>query len=479
MKAFFLRGNNAFWLLLPILGLPLFIHLANHPIFLWDEARQATNMLEMHANNNLLVTHFNGLPDHYNTKPPLLIWFQLFFYKMGFGLEWAMRLPSALAAVGTCYLLFNFSRNQLNNVWIGLIASFVLVSIPGYVELHGTRTGDYDALLCFFTTGFILSIYRYLKYQNSKAVFYFMSYFALAVATKAAVPFMFLPIIVIWVVACKQFAPLVSSKSFWLAILIPIVTILFLYGGREMLDPGYIQAAWNNDFGGRYGQAIDGHRHPFYYYLIKLWNDRAFLFFPLYLVCFIVSSFFIKSNKHKVILYLGSVVLFFLLILSTAQTKIYWYDTPIYPLIAISIASFASIFSFKLLRKVIYVVLILLSSFGYVRNVSQSYKAENYSWEGAEFYEPSLLLKKAMRGEANLANTQILFDNKYYPHFRVYNMQLANLGLDSANFIRNLYQVDSNMITYYFQSHVYSDSLKFFNLKEQEIKNFEYLKTIY
>jgi 4-amino-4-deoxy-L-arabinose transferase-like glycosyltransferase len=61
-----------------VLGVfPVFMHLDTLPIRIWDEARQAVNALEMWENGNFLVTHFEGSPDMWSTKPPLLIWLQV------------------------------------------------------------------------------------------------------------------------------------------------------------------------------------------------------------------------------------------------------------------------------------------------------------------------------------------------------------------------------------------------------------------
>ncbi|UOQ78563.1 hypothetical protein MUN84_08455 [Hymenobacter sp. 5516J-16] len=64
------------------------------PIYLWDESRVAVNAAEMALNNNWLVAHFEGQPDLWNTKPPLLLWLQVLSIKLfGFN-EVAIRLPT-------------------------------------------------------------------------------------------------------------------------------------------------------------------------------------------------------------------------------------------------------------------------------------------------------------------------------------------------------------------------------------------------
>src|SRR5690606_31525207 len=134
------------YLLLAILiYLPLFEFLDSLTIQIWDEARLAINAYEMLNNGNFIVTYFEGEPDMWNTKPPLLIWFQVLFMKILGVNELAVRLPSAIAALFTCITLLVFSLKYFKRFWFGFIVVFILVTSSGYVNIHASRTGDYDA----------------------------------------------------------------------------------------------------------------------------------------------------------------------------------------------------------------------------------------------------------------------------------------------------------------------------------------------
>ena len=139
-------------LFIGIIYFPIFLHLEYLPIRIWDEARLAINAYEMHENSNFLITYFKGNPDMWNTKPPLMIWFQVFFIKL-FGVgELAIRLPSAIVAFLTCVSVMFFSLKYLKSYWFGLFAVIILITSDGYISIHGARTGDYDSLLVFFLT---------------------------------------------------------------------------------------------------------------------------------------------------------------------------------------------------------------------------------------------------------------------------------------------------------------------------------------
>jgi len=62
-----------------VLGLGLFLlfgHIEKLPLRQYDEARQAINAMEMVQSGNWLVTTYDGEPETWNTKPPLLIGLQ-------------------------------------------------------------------------------------------------------------------------------------------------------------------------------------------------------------------------------------------------------------------------------------------------------------------------------------------------------------------------------------------------------------------
>jgi len=158
---------------------------------LWDESRLAVNALEMCENGNLLVTHFDGKPDMWNTKPPLVIWIQASFMKVFGYNKLALRLPSALAGLATVFLVFLFCKKNLSNEKLGYFASLVLITIPGYISNHVTRTGDYDSILTFFTTLSIFLIFIFsskIKTENNRILYFIAFIFSLVVLTKGINP---------------------------------------------------------------------------------------------------------------------------------------------------------------------------------------------------------------------------------------------------------------------------------------------------
>lgn len=180
-------------LFLLVIAYPLFGVLDKMSIRVWDESRLAMNAYEMSHSGNWLVTTFEGAPDMWNTKPPLLIWIQALFIKtFGFG-PLALRLPIAIATAINVYYLFYFLGRGLKNQLLGLITAIILMTSVGYVCSHVTRTGDYDGLLILFTTLYCLSFFQFTEDGKYKYLYYFFIFLTLAVLTKSIAGLLFLP----------------------------------------------------------------------------------------------------------------------------------------------------------------------------------------------------------------------------------------------------------------------------------------------
>ena len=59
-----------------------FLRLTSYPLLMWDESRFAVNALEMLKTNHFIVQSCNGVPDVWNTKPPLASWLMAICFKL-------------------------------------------------------------------------------------------------------------------------------------------------------------------------------------------------------------------------------------------------------------------------------------------------------------------------------------------------------------------------------------------------------------
>ncbi len=134
--------------ILLLANLPLF------PIYPWDEARVAINAMEMRQSGLSLVTTYHFQPDLWNTKPPLLIWLMDASMALFGPHAWAVRLPSALATLGSIAIVMGLSWRATRSAFVAVTAGLLLLASRGYSGEHVGQTADYDALTCFFTTAY-------------------------------------------------------------------------------------------------------------------------------------------------------------------------------------------------------------------------------------------------------------------------------------------------------------------------------------
>ncbi len=167
----FKRKNVLLFIFLVLIALPFFLFLGRDAIQIWDEARNTLNLYEMYKSGNLLVTTYQGEPDMWNTKPPFFHWIQLIFVNIfGFN-EFALRLPSAISGFLTCLVLGVFLKKYIKSNFLALSASFVLATSSGFIDIHSSRTGDYDAMLVLFTTITALSLFSYSETKKNKFLY--------------------------------------------------------------------------------------------------------------------------------------------------------------------------------------------------------------------------------------------------------------------------------------------------------------------
>ena len=325
-------------LLLVLLISSFFIQLSAIPIRIWDEARLANNALEMYLNGNWIVTYYDGSPDMYNTKPPLLIWLQVINMHL-FGLnEAAVRIPSALASVSTGILIWWFLKKRLEDHWAGFLAGSVFATTFAYVYIHAGRTGDYDALLSLFTTLYCLSIYFFITEKKTGWLYLFWLCISLAGLTKGVAGLLFLPGIALFILFQKATMALLFNKHFYIGALGFVVLVGGYYLLREQYNPGYLKAVWENELGGRYGTVLEGHGHPFNYFFRNMyrWRNEYWFYF---IVPALVTGLAIQNKEiRRISLFNVLMVLPYFLIISSAQTKLEWYDIPLYPFLSIQIA---------------------------------------------------------------------------------------------------------------------------------------------
>ena len=415
--------------LLMLVSVPLFLHLDSLPFRLWDESRLASNAYEMHKNGNLIVTYYDGKPEMWSTKPPLMIWLQLLFIRIiGFS-EMAVRLPAAIAGLLTCGILLIFSRRYFQNFLLGSLACMVLVTTNGYVDTHAIRTGDYDGLLALFTTAFTLAAFLYAENTDKKWVIVFFTGITLAVFTKSIQPLLFLPGLFIYFLLRKKFG-LLLSRSFLIGGIAALLIIAAYYITREIMNPGYLMAVWNNELGGRYFNALEENDEGSLYYI-----SRAGYLYPYWIWLLplgIISGFVSKDEKiRKLTMFTFIVTTTYFIFITISKTKLYWYSVPLFPLISLHISILLyqvynylkQLKTFRSYPLVPLVIVSLVFVYPYQIIVRKVYYPMEYDWD--KMYPVSELLQEAFHGRASLNNHVIAYTD-YDQHLKVYTDALKD-----------------------------------------------------
>jgi 4-amino-4-deoxy-L-arabinose transferase-like glycosyltransferase len=308
--------------------------LGDPAIYWWDEARVALNSLEMMHSSNPLIVTFNGHADLWNSKPPLAVWLNAISMRL-FGInEFAVRLPSALAAIATTLSVYRFTE-RTSDRRTAFLAALILLGIGGYIEVHVARTADYDSLLVLFTTLATFSLY----FAFDSGRFYpSAGYGFLALLTKGTAGLMMAPGYLLYA--------LIYRKDLRRAILpgLAVVgaTILFL-AAREISQGGYVRALFGEEVV-RFSHPADhgDHRDLGFYLSQLLWPWQTSFFDRYWNAAYVISAFpwtwlamLSLLRPSKAVIYLWCCVGAYILVISVAVTQHPWYIAPAYPLIAI------------------------------------------------------------------------------------------------------------------------------------------------
>lgn len=309
------------------------------PMQYWDESRNANNALEMALGANWLVPTYESLPDHWNTKPPLLIWLMASLIKLGLPPLLAVRLPSALAAAVTLFMVWAAVRFGLRDKMAALLAAALLLSSKGFTGIHGAHTGDYDTLLTLFTTGYVLSVWQALAQQGRRKIVWMLSAgicLVLAVMTKGPAGVFGVIGLGLFLLLTGQLLNVINDWRWWLTALVACSISSSYYFLRESYDSGYLQAVWMNELGGRYTETNESHYQGMWFYLRELLKQFVPGCLFLFLLSFPLLGADVARKRLTQITFLSGAGI--LIILSIAKTQLHWYLIPVIPLLCIAAA---------------------------------------------------------------------------------------------------------------------------------------------
>ncbi len=404
---------------------PLFLHLDSLSLRLWDESRRGVNAMEMAEGGPLLVPQFEGRPDMYGTKPPLLIWLQAAFMKvLGYN-ELAVRLPSALAGLLTVFLLAYFSHKHLHQPLGGCLAGLVLLTSRGYINYHGAISGDYDALLTLWLTAYSLMFFLFLESRQWRYFYWMALFIVLAGWTKGIAGLFFLPALALYALLKGRLFWLLRQPRLYISVFIVLFGIMSYYLAREQLNPGYVAAVLENEVGGRYFKAQEGQGRPFWFYFRVIHQYERFYPWQFFLpFAFIVGLWLKPLRKISGLALL--IAVFFLLLISAARTKLEWYYLPVLPLLSLVVGlgleqlykSLAGRFSFLQQKALLAVFILALFGPPYYKTVKKVYAFEHEGWDKEKMVYRDMMRRLKEHKQYTILhpsyNGQIAFYKKKY-----------------------------------------------------------------
>jgi 4-amino-4-deoxy-L-arabinose transferase-like glycosyltransferase len=324
-----------------LLGCALFLFVDRRipPIIIWDESRLAVNALEMHLRGFGLVTTYGFAPDLWNTKPPLAIWLMSASIGLFGPSELALRLPAMLAALATLAIVFAFVRAATRALWPAMLAAVLLAASIGFYGEHGARTGDYDALLCLFTTSYLCLLFRVVHQRRPSWRPLVGAALLVAAATMTKSVAGLLPGlgVALYLVASRRLTRVLGCPRYWIALPLALLPIAAFYAAREASAPGYLHAIWYNDIAGRYARALDRHGGAPTYYLRAIFVDGLFSVGPI-AVLTPLGLVAARGRARAALLFALCCVAGELLVVSTSATKLPQYVLPALPWLAIACA---------------------------------------------------------------------------------------------------------------------------------------------
>lgn len=298
----------------------------------WDESRLAVNAIEMLLRGDRLVTTYGFHPDLWNTKPPLAINLMAGSMALLGPTALAARLPAALAACATVVLVVVAVRRVTGSLGCGVAAGVLLAAAPAFYGYHSGQTGDYDAVLTLFTTGYGFVLFALIDRDRPAPRLALGAglLVGLALLTKGvagAIPGAG--------IACYALVfafPALRRKIADYAIVAATGAAIggAYYWFRGLTGDGYLAAVAVNELGGRYGAALDQHRGDRWFYtqaIAAAYPGKAWL-------AILALPLLPAGPARRLAIFglcqIGGV----LLVYSNAATKITWYVVPALPFVA-------------------------------------------------------------------------------------------------------------------------------------------------
>jgi 4-amino-4-deoxy-L-arabinose transferase-like glycosyltransferase len=324
--------------ILVIAGFLIFVNLGSNHLIPWDEAIYAQVAKNMVRSGTYLIEYWVPAKVWFE-KPPLYMWLMAGFMKLLGFTELAARLPSALLGLATVILTYIFGK-KLFNKSVGFISALAIVTTVQF--LYYARASMLDVSTTFFIT---LSLYLYYLFKTRAKTGFLLTILSgaslgLGVMTKGVVGLIPFPVIGLYELY------LFFTKQQKLSRNVLVSYVLLFVSGFAVCAPWHLymfahfgDAFWKNYIGyhviDRATTNIEDKGKPFFWY-IEVLKVSMRLWFIALLGSIPVALFYIKKKDNRLV-FLTIWLLFIFLFFSISTSKLVWYITPIYPVVALII----------------------------------------------------------------------------------------------------------------------------------------------
>lgn len=169
-------------LLLTAIACGFFLNIHGVPLFDLDEGAFSEATREMFLRGDFVSPYLNGVPRF--DKPALIHWLQAASVSVFGWNEFALRLPSALAATAWVLTAYGFAR-ALGAERVGLIAAIAMATSLEIPLIAKAATAD--AVLNLFITGAVLAAFFYHRRAQKRYLYLCFLLMALGFLTKGPV----------------------------------------------------------------------------------------------------------------------------------------------------------------------------------------------------------------------------------------------------------------------------------------------------
>ena len=283
-------------------------------IFDLDEGAFAATSLQMLIDQQYFIPVIGD--DLRLEKPILSYWIQTISISIFGANEFALRLPSFIAALVWAISISSFIKEQDRNIK-GTNIFLIFFTLPGIFLISFAATAD--AFLNTLISLTFISLYKYtqnekVSYLNNAAIFIGIGFLVKGLTIiflAGAILFLYL----ILIGQIRIFFKAIMSYRPWglfLLIIIPWTAVILL-----KLDFDAFAYLFLGQSFGRFSNTFESHTGPIYYYLIIL----PFLILPFF-TDFLKGFFSSKFKSNRLDMFFGVWFLFVLIFFSFSSTKL-------------------------------------------------------------------------------------------------------------------------------------------------------------